>query len=107
MGYTHYWYVEHLKGALPQIAADLHRLRPHLPPLAGPMGEGEPEIGSQGLYFNGVGPEDCESFVLDAQRKHYDPSPDGLFAFCKTNRRPYDRAVQVSPRATCTANQVR
>lgn len=57
MGYTHCWTVKDLnklEGALPQIAADLQTLLPHLPPLAGAMGEGEPEIGHQGIYFNGV-----------------------------------------------------
>ncbi|MCL6528239.1 MAG: hypothetical protein K6T57_15375 [Thermaceae bacterium] len=53
-----------------------------------------------------MSPEDC-SFILNTPHGDYMRTQDGLFAFCKTNRRPYDRAVQVSPRATCTANQVR
>lgn len=99
MGYTHYWTVKDmnkLEGALPQIAADLGAIQPHLPPLAGPMGEGEPEIGRRGIYFNGVSPEDCESFVLNARHGDYMPTQDGLFAFCKTRRNPYDLAVQVA-----------
>lgn len=99
MGYTHYWTVRDLDGleqSLPQIAADLEALRPQLPPLAGPMGEGEASIGPRGLYLNGISPEDCESFILDARRSNYIHTSSGLFGFCKTRRLPYDLAVQVA-----------
>jgi hypothetical protein len=99
MGYTHYWTVrdlDRLEQALPQVAADLGALRPQLPHLAGPMGEGEAKVGPQGLYFNGASPEDCESFILDARRSNYVPTADGLFGFCKTRRLPYDLAVKAA-----------
>jgi hypothetical protein len=47
------------------------------------------DIGSNGIWINGVGDDAHEDFVLE---KH----PDGihaLFAFCKTNRYPYDDVV--------------
>lgn len=97
MGYTHYWRIKEpqaLARAMPRIAADLKRLLPHLPPLAGPFGTGKPEIGEV-IAFNGVAPkDDYESFILDP----FEPVPEwrkdeGHFAFCKTARRPYDLAV--------------
>lgn len=99
MGYTHYWYVQDLallKTRLPAIAADFQRLLPHLPPLAGSLGQGKAKIGPKELVFNGPEPEDYESFVLSARLEDYDQTKQGLFAFCKTERRPYDRAVQVA-----------
>jgi len=66
------------------------------PPLAGSLGQGKAKIGPKELVFNGPEPEDYESFVLSARLEDYDQTKQGLFAFCKTERRPYDRAVQVA-----------
>jgi hypothetical protein len=99
MGYTHYWYVKDtqtLKMALPLVAGDLKRLLPQLPPLAGWDGTGTPTIGDREIAFNGVRPDDYETFLLVPEPEAYSKTEKGLFGFCKTGRRPYDLAVQVA-----------
>jgi hypothetical protein len=99
MGYTHYWYVKNMwavEQALPQVARDLKRLLPQLPPLAGWDGTGAPTIDDREIAFNGVEPDDYESFSLVSSPEGYTPTEKGLFGFCKTERRPYDLAVQVA-----------
>lgn len=101
MGYAHHWRIKQpqtLAQAMPAIAADLKQLLPHLPPLAGSLGTGKPEISGELIAFNGVAPDgDYESFVLDP----FEPVPEwrkdeGHFDFCKTGRRPYNLAVTVT-----------
>jgi hypothetical protein len=99
MGYTHYWYVKDVRTVervLPQVAGDLRCLLPHLPPLAGWDGTGTPTIEDREIAFNGVRPDDYETFLLVPDPKEYTQSEKGLFGFCKTERRPYDLAVQVA-----------
>ena len=99
MGYTHYWYVRDLevvRGVFPAVARDFRELLPHLPPLAGPGGEGAPEVGGDGIALNGVRPDDYESFILAPRAEAYTETGRGLFGFCKTGRRPYDLAVQAA-----------
>jgi len=99
MGYTHYWYIKNmrtLKKALPLVAADLKRLLPQLPPLAGWDGQGKPTLKAREIVFNGVSPEDYETFLLEARAGVYMKTKKGFFGFCKTNRRPYDLAVQAA-----------
>jgi hypothetical protein len=99
MGYTHYWYVKDtqtLELALPLVAGDLKRLLPQLPPLAGWDGTGTPTIGDREIVFNGVRPDDYETFFLVPDPEAYTKTEKGLFGFCKTGRRPYDLAVQVA-----------
>ena len=99
MGYTHYWYVRDLEAAaraLPLVAADLRRLLPSLPPLAGWDGQGEPTLEAQEVAFNGAFPEDYETFRLEARPEVYMQTERGLFGFCKTGRHPYDLAVQAA-----------
>jgi len=99
MGYTHYWYVKDLRAverALPQVASDLRRLLPQLPPLAGCHGEGAPAIEDWEIAFNGVAPNDYETFLLASSPEAYTQTERGLFGFCKTERHPYDLAVQVA-----------
>ncbi len=99
MGYTHYWYVKDIRAverALPQVARDLRDLLPQLPPLAGTDGTGAPTIEDREIAFNGVRPDDYETFLLVPDPKEYTQTERGLFAFCKTERRPYDLAVQAA-----------
>ena len=99
MGYTHYWYIKDMQAveqALPMVANDLRRLLPSLPPLAGWDGKGEPTLEAQEVAFNGVEPEDYETFRLEARPEGYRQTERGLFGFCKTGRHPYDLAVQVA-----------
>lgn len=98
MGYTHYWHVRPkdlpaIRKRLPSLVADFRRLLPHLPPLAGPLGEGEPVLGPSEVAFNGLAPEDYESFHFPPAEDEYRTQDGLLFAFCKTERRPYDLAV--------------
>jgi hypothetical protein len=56
--------------------------------ICGGMGEGDPEITSERVWFNGQGPDyDHETFGFNARRK-----PDD-WGFCKTARKPYDVVV--------------
>jgi hypothetical protein len=99
MGYTHYWYVKNTRAveqALPLVAGDLRQLLPQLPPLAGWDGQGEPTLEAQEIAFNGVEPDDYETFRLEARPEGYRQTERGLFGFCKTERHPYDLAVQVA-----------
>ncbi len=63
MGYTHYWRVRDGldEEAFALLAADVKRLLPALEragvPLAGGLGEGDPEITPDRIWFNG--PRDC------------------------------------------------
>jgi len=99
MGYTNYWYVKDMQAveqALPLVAGDLKQLLPQLPPLAGWDGKGEPTLEAQEITFNGVEPEDYETFKITPDPKDYLETKEGLFSCCKTERRPYDLAVQVA-----------
>jgi hypothetical protein len=99
MGHTHYWRVRtEAKGVvekrLPEILRDFARLLPHLPPLAGPGGTGEPILYPPEVAFNGPTPEDYESFVFPWWEER-----EWSFGFCKTgpgweSKRPYDLAVR-------------
>jgi hypothetical protein len=100
MGYTHYWYlkdIEAWKKYRKEIVSDFLALVPHLPPLAGPLGEGEPMFGET-VDFNGPAPkDDYESFnfpFLNEKRAREELEEEGkVFGCCKTDRRPYDLAV--------------
>uniref|UniRef100_A0A7C5RF28 Uncharacterized protein n=1 Tax=Thermus caliditerrae TaxID=1330700 RepID=A0A7C5RF28_9DEIN len=101
MGYTHYWKIPAkslplVQKRLPVIVEDFKRFLPHLPPLAGPLGEGEPVFGPSEVAFNGPVPDDYETFRFPGLLEGK-PFLIGAyhFAFCKTERRPYDLAVQV------------
>jgi len=99
MGYTHYWYVKDVRVvelALPMVANDLRRILPQLPPLAGWDGAGAPTIEDWEIAFNGVRPNDYETFFLAPAPEAHTETERGLFGFCKTGRRPYDLAVQVA-----------
>ncbi|MER3448005.1 MAG: hypothetical protein C4291_14780, partial [Candidatus Dadabacteria bacterium] len=50
-------------------------------------GGGEPVLEEEMIAFNGCFPKDCESFVLSVDERE---------GFCKTDRLPYDLAVQVA-----------
>ena len=55
-------------------------------PLADLLGEeGQPEITSNRVSFNGLGEDSYESFFMD--------SSETGFSFCKTNKKPYDEVV--------------
>ncbi|MFW5887885.1 MAG: hypothetical protein ACOCUH_03700 [Bacteriovoracia bacterium] len=45
------------------------------------------------IFFNGIGEDGHETFVLFNQEKQNDFSPNKSFAFCKTARKPYDVVV--------------
>lgn len=60
MGYTHYWYRPKVIGreTFSRMVEDFRKLVPALAeagaPIAGPYGEGEPEITPEVVHFNGV-----------------------------------------------------
>lgn len=104
MGYTHYWrrpkeldqetfklFVGDVKRILKAVYGKI--------PLSGPTGDGlkKPQLTSNSIAFNGVGPNSHESFVIDRvfqPQEWQKPKEDGLyFDFCKTARKPYDLAV--------------
>jgi hypothetical protein len=103
MGYTHYWYRPVgseiapdvwdaicedarvlIKAAPCKVVADYDR--PTTPPL----------INSRLIAFNGSGNSGHETFwferVAPEQRQHRKSEPE-VFAFCKTDWKPYDQVV--------------
>lgn len=102
MGYTHYFrripgYDRAAYAALcADVSAIVGSLRDAGSPLAGPLGEGLPEITAERVAFNGAAPDDYETFSWEANCCHWDPyaKPGArVFCFCKTAQRPYDVAV--------------
>ncbi|MDP2953380.1 MAG: hypothetical protein Q8O76_08715 [Chloroflexota bacterium] len=104
MGYTHYWShdeeLDHvaLAHALVDVGKLVRVVQDRGVTLRGPGGTGEPALTEFGVAFNGDAKqgEDYESFSFpiqgeEAQRAR--PLHGGLWAFCKTARRPYDLAV--------------
>jgi hypothetical protein len=66
--------------------------------VAGPHGEDEPEINISKIWLNGRAPDgNCETFGLNKNKRELGewetPDPKGVFDFCKTRRRPYDKVV--------------
>lgn len=104
MGYTHYWdHPDITPAEWHVLMADVRLIvRASDVPLAGPMGTGILEITPAEIAFNGVDPDDYESFVLTPESTDFD--------FCKTARRPYDAvvgAVLLVAYATVTGFSVR
>jgi hypothetical protein len=86
MGYTHYWNIAKVSKHSSRFAkavSDMAKVIRKSPvPLAGPHGEGKPELKKTSVAFNGVGPNAHETFDF--------PEQDG---FCKTAQKPYDIVV--------------
>ena len=71
--------------------------------LCGGMGEGEPRISDLEVWFNGDASENLdhetfalELFEIDNYKRVDETDKEGVFCFCKTNRKPYDFAVMIS-----------
>jgi len=107
MGYTHYWRqqrdftdnewqdltarVTMALKALPdrtETAGGYHAGDPLK--ICGGMGEGEPVIDGERIWFNGD-----ESADLDHETFNLEKVKDSSFDFCKTARKPYDLLVTV------------
>ena len=106
MGYTHAWsYVPddmRFISAFPRIREDATVIVMHLAAsgfdLAGPNGDGEPVLSDMAIAFNGTDPHAGDTFLLSLeplarQRLQADSGSWFSWAFCKTNRLPYDLAV--------------
>ena len=66
--------------------------------VAGPLGDEEPEINIAKIRINGRAPdESCETFGLNKKMRELGEwetlDPKGVFDFCKTRQRPYDKVV--------------
>lgn len=89
MGYTHNWdKSDTAEDVWAALVADARRIAETAGvPLAGPMGDGEPQFNAERIALNGVEAtgDDYESFVL--------VSGATTFEFCKTGRMPYDVVV--------------
>ncbi len=88
MGYTHYWRLAEVsqhstrwKAAVQQMAAVIAASPV---PLAGGDGSGTPDVDEASVCFNGVNPDDYETFAFEISSG---------FHFCKTANRPYDIVV--------------
>jgi len=55
--------------------------------------ERKPLCSKKKIWFNGIGEDGHESFVLNNQTSQYGFPPNESFAFCKTARKPYDIVV--------------
>lgn len=89
MGYTHYWQTpEDLDVNLwnnefvPTVKKILETSEVELGDWAGEPGS-KPMITQDAIVFNGVQPEDYETFNLSRKAEK--------FSFCKTQYRPYDK----------------
>lgn len=96
--------------AFKKIAAELNEVLPIIQQeqgfvLRGGLGEGEPRISENEVWFNGDGTNDQnldhETFAIDLfetgnYRKIDEFDKEGIFGFCKTARKPYDFAVMIS-----------
>ena len=96
--------------AFKKIAAELNGVLPKIQQeqgfvLKGGMGEGEPRISENEVWFNGDGTNDQnldhETFAIDLfetgnYRKIDEFDKEGIFGFCKTAYKPYDFAVMIS-----------
>lgn len=90
MGYTHYWKHPELPADLfAEIGRDARvivgTVRARGIGIAGWDGTGEPEFSDEAISFNGVDPDDYETFTLTPEATE--------FNFTKTGERPYDLAV--------------
>lgn len=103
MGYTHYWTQvrDFTKDEWADIRADLAAILKYAQhefgiPLADAAGDDgtSPEIDGDKIYFNGVGDGAHETMCVDRVRPPQESwqSRRGT-NFCKTARKPYDRAV--------------
>lgn len=96
MGWTHNWQrpSELPADAFAAAAGDCARIAEVLScNLAGSDGTGEPVFGSDLIEFNGPQPDCCEPFrfaVHEIDRR----GRELVCSFCKTQRMPYDLAVQ-------------
>jgi hypothetical protein len=96
---------KHIK-AFAKIAEDIKKTMANLPDptiIKGGVGEDEPEITPNRIWFNGDASKDLdhETFVIslfsmDTFQSFEDIAEKGTFGFCKTARKPYDFLVCVS-----------
>jgi hypothetical protein len=100
MGYTHYWSVRRADRAYaeawPRIIDDTRRIidavRTIGVVIAGPDGHRRPILDpDEGVAFNGDATTDLDSDAFTLKPPTSVPGPG--WAFCKTERRPYDLAV--------------
>jgi hypothetical protein len=101
MGYTHYF--RRLTGenalAFSLFSRDCWRLFSQCEAqgiaLAGPLGDGDPQITMSHVAFNGAAPEDYETFSWSRLVRPWDKDNTAgrVFDCCKTAQRPYDVAV--------------
>ena len=101
MGYTHYWYQAQMldKETFFKAAYDCRTVCGTLRiPLADADGMGYPNFDAEYIALNGREPDVYEAFYIDRVFSlNAGDTPDELgryFDFCKTERRPYDLAVQ-------------
>lgn len=97
MGYTNYWKrnAELPAKAFAAAVGDCKKLMKKLEvPLAGQDGTGSPIFRAGLIAFNGRSPEEYETFVIE---RLMEPAGESMvFAFCKTEHRPYDLCVQAA-----------
>ncbi len=94
--YQHFWFVKNpsqVARAMPRIVQDVKHLLPHLPPLAGPSGTGEPEFSLEKISFNGPIPNNAESFSFYPFLHRNERANEEFFSYCRTDKKPYDLAV--------------
>ena len=96
MGYTHYWRAENVNNTKYQAAlTDIEKIVKEASktiPLARWDGkEGTSPLFNDGISFNGVEDNGCETFSIPKKSSELKG-----FDFCKTRNRPYDVVVTAS-----------
>ena len=103
MGYTHYFRTPKTLGkrAFKAFAKDCKQIVGFADfemglELAGPMGDGDPEITDEVVSLNGLGEDSHEAFHISREKEveDWETPKNGLyFNFCKTAQKPYDPIV--------------
>lgn len=108
MGYTQYFAYQpqaaQWRDAWPRICTDAQVIIDHAPiPLACGLGDGSPIVDGRRIWLNGVADDAHEDLLIHApsdgvrelgrRRPHSPGNGDYLWAFTKTNRKPYDAVV--------------
>lgn len=98
MGYTHYWYSREIPqenwDAIVKCIEHLFEKSPCK--IQYEWDNGKPPVAGKSIIrFNGVGDEGHETFYFERKPDENGSivREDGVFAFCKTARKPYDTVV--------------
>lgn len=102
MGYTHYWnfttFPNEIENGAEKFKNAISLFKERVKKVNVELGNGMSEVGSKPIItdtmivFNGIGENSHETFYISMD---YDEE-EARFSFCKTARKPYDKAVCIA-----------